>query len=68
MVVIHMGGHLRYRRMKNSDVVETSIQQVKNMKKQHDPYAISPQLSKEQLQQMMQVVEDIRLNRNKKYL
>lgn len=54
--------------MKNSDVVETSIQQVKNMKKQHDPYAISPQLSKEQLQQMMQVVEDIRLNRNKKYL
>lgn len=54
--------------MKNSDCVETSMQQVKNMKKQHDQYSISPQLSTEQLLQMMQVVENIRLNHNKKLL
>lgn len=44
------------------------MQSLAYMKKHRDHYLSSPQLSKEQLQQMMQVVEDIRLNHNKKYL
>ena len=44
------------------------MQQLLYMKKQHDKYSISPQLSEEQLHQMMQVVEDIRLNSHKELL
>lgn len=63
-----MGGNKRYLRMMENDFVETSMQQLIYMRKQHDEYAILPQLSEEQLQQMMKVVEDIRLNSNKELL
>ncbi|MFJ7954049.1 hypothetical protein ACIQZG_21335 [Lysinibacillus sp. NPDC096418] len=68
MMVFHMGGNKRYLRMMENDFVETSMQQLIYMRKQHDEYAILPQLSEEQLQQMMKVVEDIRLYSNKELL
>ncbi|MFJ7736617.1 hypothetical protein ACIQ2D_09755 [Lysinibacillus sp. NPDC097287] len=68
MRVFHMGGNKRHLRLMENDTVEISMQQLINMRKQHDKYAISPKLSKEQLHQMMQVVEDIRLNSNKELL
>lgn len=67
-MVFHMGGNKRYLRMMENDFVDTSVQQLIYMRKQHGKYAISPQLSKEQLHQMMQVVEDIRLNSHEKLL
>ena len=68
MMVFHMGENKRYLRIMENDFVETSMQQLINMRKQHDKYAISPQLSEEQLHQMMEVVEEIRLNSNKELL
>ena len=67
-MVFHMGENKRYLRIMENDFVETSMQQLINMRKQHDKYAISPQLSEEQLHQMMEVVEEIRLNSNKELL
>lgn len=68
MMVFHIGDNKRYLRMMENDFVETSMQQLICMRKQYDEYAISPQLSEEQLDQMMKVVEDIRLNSNKELL
>ncbi|KOS68415.1 hypothetical protein AEA09_07505 [Lysinibacillus contaminans] len=68
MMVFHMGGNMRYLRLIENDFVDTSKQQLIYMRKQHDKYSISPKLSEEQLHQMMQVVEDIRLNSLKKLL
>ena len=68
MMVFHMGGNMRYLRMMENDFVDTSMQQLIYMRKQHDKNSISPTLSKEQLHQMMQVVEGIRLNSLKKLL
>lgn len=62
MMVFYIGGNKRYLRKMANDIVETSMQQLLYMKKQQDKYSISPQLSEEQLHQMMQVVEGTRLN------
>lgn len=54
--------------MMESDFIETSMRQLIYMRKQHEMYNNGPQLSKEQLKQMMQVVEEIRCNRHKELL
>lgn len=73
MVVIELfynikAGVIVVKRMMENNFIEPSMQQLIDMRKQHVNYSISPQLSKERLHQMMQVVEEIRLNSNKELL
>lgn len=63
-----MGAKGVFQQLTESHFVNASLQELISMRNQHNSAFISTKLSQKQLQEMMQVIEDIRLNKYKETL